>query len=248
MNKVASSRIHLLDELRGLCVLLMVLYHALYTLGYTFEWDPALTLFRFFRPVEPFFAGIFIALCGVSCRLSRNNLKRGVLLGAVAAGMSLVLWVAMPSAMIWFGVLHCLAVCIVLFWLCRPLLDRVPPLLGVIVTAVLFVLTFRFPFTEGGTLGIGTWELAWPREWMRLTWLFPLGIGRLYSADYFPLIPWLFCFLCGSFAGVWHDRFPSWCRTSHCRPLAFLGRHSLVIYLIHQPLIVGIGTVIGMLL
>ena len=72
------NRIHILDELRGLCVVLMVVYHALYTLAASFLSPLALKLYTFFYPAEPFFAGVFIVLCGVSCRLSRNNVLRGL--------------------------------------------------------------------------------------------------------------------------------------------------------------------------
>ena len=86
-----KPRIALLDELRGLCVLLMVVYHGLYTLGYYLDIAACRRLFHFFTPVEPLFAGIFIFLCGLCCPLSHSNLKRGALLAVVAAGVSLVM-------------------------------------------------------------------------------------------------------------------------------------------------------------
>lgn len=233
-----TRRIHILDELRGLCVVLMVVYHALYTLASVFLSASALELYTFFYPAEPFFAGIFIALCGFSCRLSRNNLRRGLLLAAVAVGMTAVLWLVMPSQIIWFGVLHCLAVCILLFSAAKPLLDRVSPLVGLLACAVLLAVTWSVPTVHGGTF-LG---LALPEALLACKWLFPLGFGRVFSADYFPLIPWLFCFLAGTFAGQWRERLPAWCYTPHIPLLGGLGRYSLWIYLAHQPLIFGIAT------
>lgn len=230
-----NKRIHILDELRGLCVVLMVIYHALYTLASVFMSPIALDLYSFFYPVEPFFAGIFIALCGFSCRLSRSNRRRGLLLAAVAVAMSAVLWFVMPSQVIWFGVLHCLAVCILLFAALKPLLDRVPPLVGVIACAVLMGLTWTVPTVHGGTF-LG---MALPEELLDCNLLFPLGFGRVFSADYFPLIPWVFCFLGGTFAGQWRERLPAWCYVPHLPPLGLLGRYSLWVYLLHQPLIFG---------
>ena len=231
-----KKRIHILDELRGLCVVLMVIYHALYTFAGIFGMSWAIKLFWLCSPLEPFFAGIFIALCGVSCRLSKSNRKRGLLLAAVAIAMTVVLLAAMPDQVIWFGVLHCLAVCILLFALLRPLLDRVPPLVGVIVCAVLCALLWTVPTVFGGRF------LLWPLPTALLTckWLFPLGFGYIYSADYFPLIPWVFCFMGGTFLGQWKERLPAWCYKRHLPPLAFAGRHSLIVYLVHQPLIIGI--------
>lgn len=230
-----NTRIHVLDELRGLCVVLMVVYHALYTLAAQFMMPFALRWYTFFSPAEPLFAGIFIFLCGFSCRLSRNNRRRGLLLAAVAIGMTLVLWLVMPSQIILFGVLHCLAVCILLFAAAKPLLDRIPPLVGLSACALLSALLWTVPTVFGGHFL--TWPL--PEALLDCAWLFPLGFGRVYSADYFPLIPWLFVFAAGTFAGQRRDRLPAWCYSSHVRVLAWLGRHSLWIYLLHQPLIFG---------
>lgn len=243
-----TTRIHILDELRGVCVVLMVLYHAMYTVGMMFAVGAVYDLFVFFSPLEPLFAGLFILLCGFSCRLSKNNLKRGGLLLLVALAMTAVLWIVMPSQLIVFGVLHCLAVCILLFVLLRPLLDRVPVLAGIILSAVLFLLTWRFPFANGGMIGFPPFALTWPQEWQDIALLIPLGIGKVTSADYFPLIPWVFCFLGGTFLGRLKDRLPPWCYRSHCRPLSIIGRHSLLIYLAHQPLIFAAAALITYLM
>lgn len=237
------NRIHILDELRGLCVVLMVIYHALYTLAASFLSPLALALYTFFYPVEPFFAGIFLVLCGFSCRLSHNNVRRGLLLAAIAVGMTVVLSIVMPSQIIWFGVLHCLSVCILLFAVTKPLLDRIPPLIGAIASAVLFAASWTVPTMHGGRfLGIQL-----PAALLECDVLMPLGFGTVFSADYFPLIPWLFLFLSGTFLGRWHDRLPAWCYRRRVPPLSWLGRHSLWIYLVHQPLIFGAAWIISRL-
>jgi len=244
---MAKSRIHMLDELRGLCVVLMIVYHAFYTFGYMFGFAPARVLMQFFSPVEPFFAGIFVLLCGFACRLSRNNLKRGGLLALVAVGMSLILYIFMRDQMIWFGILHCLAVCILLFAAFKKPLDRTPTLVGLIVSVVLFILTWHVPFYEGGYIGIAPFSLAYPRSWITAEWLIPFGIGYCYSSDLFPLFPWLFCFAAGTFLGKWKSKLPAFVKKSHVPPLAFVGRHSLLIYLAHQPVIVAIGWLLSLL-
>lgn len=138
-----------MDEVRGFDLLLMVAFHGFYTAGYLFGFRPAAWLFNFFNPVEPFFAGLFILICGISCRLSHSNWKRGGLLLAVAAVMSAFLFVFMRKEMIWFGILHFLAVSILLFALCRPLLDKIPPAWGVAACAVLTLITWWVPGYRG---------------------------------------------------------------------------------------------------
>ena len=240
-------RIALLDEVRGLCVFLMVIYHALYTIGYLLDIAVARRLFVFFAPVEPLFAGIFIFLCGLCCTLSHSNWRRGGWLALVAVGVSAVMALFFPDEPIWFGVLHLLAVCILLYAaLARPL-RHVPTAVGLVVCAGLFVLCFGVPVEEGsGAFGLpGVWQWPVPETLVRCPWLYPLGLGRLpgEQSDYFPLLPWMFCFFAGSFAGrpVAAGRAPQWMTPLHLPPLAFLGRHALAIYLLHQPVIFGIG-------
>ena len=81
-------------------------------------------------------------------------------------------------------------------------------------------------------------------------WLYPLGLGEFEGADYFPLLPWLFCFLAGSFAGVWAKagKFPGWMYKSRARWLSWLGKHTLVIYVVHQPVIFGLCWLVALLL
>lgn len=243
MEKTTSPRIALLDEVRGLCVVLMVIYHGFYTLGYYAGMEEARFLFRFFMPVEPLFAGIFIFLCGLCCTLSRSNLKRGALLAVVAVGVSAVMAVGFPENVIWFGVLHMLATCILLYALLHRVIAKIPGWLGASVCGVLLLLCCKLPVQyESGFFGIaGLWEVPVPDALVNCPWLYPLGLGRIAGSqgDYFPLLPWMFCFFGGSFLGRYVHRLPQVLKRSHLPPLAFIGRHALVIYVVHQPIIYG---------
>ncbi len=240
----SRSRFHFFDELRGFCILLMVAYHAFYTLAVSFGITVAAELFNFFRPVEPFFAGLFIVLSGFSCRLSKSNVKRGLWLAVIAAALSLFLWFFMPSQVIWFGILHCLAACILLFAAFEKALTRIPTLLGLLLCAALFALTWGVPYYQGGYFGIPPFAVYWPLAWTQLDWLLPLGMSTVYTTDLFPLFPWLFCFLFGTYLGKWKSSMPKFTKRLHIRPLAFMGRYSLWIYLLHQPVIYAVATLI----
>ena len=153
----SKNRIHFFDELRGLAVFCMVFYHAFYIIGAFFEADWAYSLFEFFMPVQPFFAGLFILLCGISCTLSRNNLKRGVLILAVALGMTLVTAVIMPKmgfvdCEIYFGILHFLSASVLIYAVLSKPLGRLSPFAGILLCAVLYAFTGGI---EGGTLSYG---------------------------------------------------------------------------------------------
>ncbi len=256
MKTAKKPRIALLDEVRGLCVVLMVVYHGFYTFGYYLDSEKHETLartcrelFDFFMPIEPLFAGIFIFLCGLCCTLSRNNLKRGALLALVALGVTVVMAVGFPDDAIWFGVLHMLSVCILLYALLHRTIAKTPGWLGAAVCAMLLWLCWNLPVQyAAGFFGIrNVWEVPVPAHVMRIKWLYPLGLGRIggVQGDYFPLLPWLFCFFGGSFLGRYIHRLPRCLKCSHLPPLSFVGRHALIIYVVHQPIIWGIVSLVS---
>ena len=241
-----SPRLHLLDELRGFAVLCMVFFHAFYTMSESFGITAGALLLDFFMPAELYFAGFFILLSGFCCRLSRSNAKRGEILLCIAmvlTGATLLLEkMGMQGTVIWFGILHLLSLCMLLFALLRPLLNPIHPVAGLAVCMALFLLFY--PISEG-TIGLpGLFSLNVPDFLYRTDWFAALGMYSplFYSADYFPLLPWMFLFFAGSFLGVAAEkqRCPRCFYRLHVRPLAFLGRHALVVYVAHQPVIFAI--------
>ena len=230
-------RYALLDELRGVAIVLMVVYHAFYSLAFVFGSDRGFRLFLFMDPVQPFIAGTFILLCGLCCRFSRSNLKRGLKLAGAAAIVTLAT-LAMTlfgiDEVIWFGVLHFLACAVLLSVPLQKPLDKVPPVVRIAIFAALFF-SWRFVPTLPRTGFFPLYALGFPSATLR-------------SADYFPILPWLFLFLAGNAVGVYGEqgRFPAWMKKTRVPALAWLGRHSLLIYLLHQPVLFGVFTLLGL--
>lgn len=242
-GKKKKSRIHLLDELRGLAVFCMIFYHAFFTVGHFFNAAWAISLMQFFMPAEPYFAGLFIAISGMACNLSHSNLERGVKLGIVALGVTLATYFFTPNEIINFGILHMLSVCMILYGLIGKYLKVLPIWAGMLFNILLFIFTLHI---QKGTMGIPfvfTWNV--PQTWYTTKVLFMFGLPNkeFLSSDYFPLIPWLFLFFTGTFFGrlIPQKKFPKWTAKKHIPPLAFIGRHALIIYIFHQPIIFGIG-------
>lgn len=218
----------------------MVFFHAFYDMSLLFPLGK--TLLDFFTPFEPFFAGMFILVSGVACNLSHNNLKRGGLLLLIAVGVTLVTLLVLPSEAIYFGILHLLSVSMLLYAVLRPVIQKIPIAAGVVVTLLLFLLTYG---VSDGHIGVLDWvKIPLPSDWYQTKVLFPLGLRhrQFFSADYFPLLPWLFLFFCGSFLGRLgvEKGFPAFFHPRRSRFFSFLGRHSLVIYLLHQPILYGL--------
>lgn len=236
-----NNRMDSLDAMRGVAILAMVIYHGLYDLCDIFGYN--IPLFGLLRVFEPPFAGLFILLSGVSSRYSHSNVKRGVrvlLLGLVVTAVTVLL---MPSQSIWFGILHFLGCAILLFALVRRVTDKIPPVLAFILWSVLFAVTYFVPQT--GFFGIpGLFGCYLPPVFQTTPYFFWLGFpdGNFFSADYFPLIPWFFLFLAGTVVGIpiKERRLPEKFYTVHIPFLAAAGRNTLLIYVLHQPVIYGL--------
>lgn len=253
MNETAMPRrrVEILDELRGLIVLLMIFYHAIYDLVFVFRAvDPALFQSRFMRWLQLFVACGFIVIAGIMCRYSRNNLRRGAKTFLAGMLVTAVTAAVIPSQLILFGILHFLGICMMLYPLAEPVVRRLHPIAGILACLALFAFTNNI---GSGRLGFGSLTLVrLPQSLYELGFLFPLGIHPRFfsSADYYPLLPWIFIFGLGCFLGgyFYNGEAPDFCYRPHCPPLALVGRHALLIYLLHQPVAYGITWAIAKLL
>lgn len=235
-----KNRIYLLDELRGLCIILMVAYHFFYSAGMMYHYDWAVNIFNLLRPWQPILPISFVLLSGIACNLSHNNILRGIKLLIVAVGITLVTYFFMPEQVIWFGIIHFIAFANII---CAPLkkpILKIPSLVGVIIFGLMFVATYNI---QAGCIGfmpdfaIKLPDILYSTDY---TMMFGFYSPSFYSADYFPLIPWLFLFMAGISLGKKIHKLPKILKKKHIRPLAFVGRHTLVIYIAHQPIILGI--------
>jgi uncharacterized membrane protein len=211
--------------------------------AYHFSWD--LADFRLVSPLLPFtppmrllshaVASVFLALVGVSLALAhRDGLnapafwRRLAVVAGAAALVTAASLVFAPGEAIFFGILHCIAVASLL---AAPLVAAPAwASLAAGVAAVAAPLMFRSPLFDP-------------------PWLLWLGLGEALpnTVDWRPLLPWAGVVFLGLGAarlpGVlasltspsrWRARSPQW------RAVAWAGRHSLPIYLVHQPILIGL--------
>ena len=228
-----KKRIWELDVLRGVCILGMVVVHLIYDLQ-TFFSLPFLADSQLFDLIKQWGGVLFLLISGICVTLGSHPVRRGLIVfacgllcSAVTAGMYF-LNMADKSIIIYFGVLHCLGVCMLLW----PLFKRLP------VWAL-------------GLLGLGLTVLG---LWISgnvvvdFPWLIPLGLvpEDFASSDYFPLLSNLGFFLVGAFLGktLYRKKETLLPRVNPANPvLAFftrLGKWSLPVYLLHQPIITGL--------
>lgn len=238
-NKTAPGRYALLDELRGLDLVSMMLYHACWDLVFLFgvemKWYAATPGHLWQQSI----CWVFILLSGFCVPLGHHTLRRGATVFGAGVLVTAVTLLFMPEERVIFGVLTFLGAAMLLTGILEPLLKRVMPAVGLAASAVLFVLCS--PVSSG--IGIGGWKLMLPQSLYAnyFTAFFGFYPDWFYSADYFGLLPWLFLFWAGYYLhkAVGRRRMEP-LRRPVCPALGWMGRHSLLLYLLHQPVIYGV--------
>ena len=222
-----KRRFDILDAWRSLAIVLMIVYHFLYDLALfgVITWEQ-----MFCSPLnvmQKFICMSFILLAGASARFSRNNLRHGIIV--ILAGIVVAIGGAVGGQVIRFGVLQLLGWSMVIYHFIGKYLPKLPGGFLAGASGALFLLSDHIV----------------DRFTVSSRWLYPFGLmyPGFHSADYFPLIPWLFLFILGTVLGGWclKHREHRLLAASLPAPLTFLGRHSLIIYLLHQPVLYGIS-------
>ncbi len=234
---MSAPRYLVVDVLRGVAIVLMIVYHFTFDLNFF-----GVLSIDFYR--DPFWLGfralivtLFLGLVGVSLHLGtrhgihwRRFLRRLGLIAGSAALVSLGSYLIFPQSMIVFGILHFIA-----------------------VASVLGLLMIRF-YWANLVLGVvlvaaGLWLQHPLFDHPALHWI-GLMTHKPVTEDYVPVLPWFGVVLLGLFLGktLFRDLHrtseegpqPAWMRwhSDHpvVRALALGGRHSLLIYMVHQPL------------
>lgn len=224
-----KKRIWELDAARGIALIGMIGIHLIYDLVDLF-WVLHWNLPRGYLLFKNNYGLLFLLISGISVTLGSHPVRRGAqvfccgfLCTAVTAGMYFI-GMTDSSIIIYYGVLQCLGTCMMLWALFRRLPNAANFTLGIVFAAVGLMLRGQRYDTP---------------------LLIPLGFAPRWfaSSDYFPLLPNLGYFLIGSAIGrtVYREkttRFPNF--PADAQPVRFfrwMGEHSLLIYLLHQPLL-----------
>lgn len=215
------KRLTEIDALRGIAIVCMVLFHFAIDGRILGLWDfePYLGLSLFFVRLGQF---LFLGLVGVSIFLSKRDFKGQAVRGAKIFGCGLLVtlgtWLVLPQDYVRFGVLHLIGVSVPLVVLLKGREAWALPV------AALLYLGSHLLSVQGTVLGI---PFGFPPE-------------HFQSVDYFPLLPWLTV----PFVGLWlgsvvyrEGRETALARLGKVPGLTWLGRHSLAVYLLHQPVL-----------
>lgn len=226
-----------IDAMRGVAIVLMILFHLAFDLNYftqyklDFGW-----LFWFLFP--RLIAFIFIIVSGIALTLSYNRSKdpvkkfamRGLKIFSLGLLITAMTFLLFPQETILFGVLHFIGIATILS---LPFVKMKKQNLAIGLLVVL--------------LGVYLDSLSLGLSW--LSWIIP---SNFVTFDYFPLFPWFGVTLIGMATG--NSLYPKarrWFKIRQANRLegffALLGRNSLIIYFFHQPLIILILFLLGIM-
>jgi len=229
LRRQQAPRVEGLDALRGVAILAMVVYHFCFDLRYfgVARWDFEHDI-RWLA-ARTLILSSFLLIAGISAALARRDPaadarwpRHVAVIGGAALLVTAASAMMFPRSFIWFGVLHAIALSLLL---ARPLIDRPRAAVaaGVIVIAAGVMLSSQhFDNRMLGWLGFMT--------------------GKPMTEDYVPLFPWSGVLFLGIAAGhaLVASNFAMLAPLARMpRALRLLGRHSLAVYLVHQPLLLG---------
>ncbi|HNZ51060.1 MAG TPA: heparan-alpha-glucosaminide N-acetyltransferase [Bacilli bacterium] len=257
-----KQRIWELDALRGWAFVLMVFDHLTYDLGRIFLniWFDGPSnhwLYRLCKACADYrdldialllrvllVSGVFLFVSGISANLSRSNFRRGLKLLFIAlalTGITSLLEIAFGfvGATVYFGILHCLAIAMLL----TPLFLKMNPYvllgLGAVVIGVgalmeLGLLSFSSPLV----VFLNRYHLLVP---------FNIYAYNFSSGDYYPLIPYMGIYMVGIVVGkyLYSQKKSLFKKDYNLKPLNYLGRNALWLYFVHQIVLFGFLYVIG---
>jgi uncharacterized membrane protein len=243
---IRKNRIWEVDTLRGVAIVLMIFYHFVWDLSF-FDVYPINVLSSPWQNFARSIATMFTFVMGISLTLSYNReaketgqkglFQKYLWRGLKVFGWGLVITVAtyffIGRGFVIFGILHMLGLSIILAYPFLRLNKWISLIAGLLV------------------IGLGLYLDTFIVDYPWLIWSGVKQAGRS-MVDYYPLFPWFGIALLGIFAGyslypqgLRHPGWPDISKIPFIQGLRFLGRHSLLIYLIHQPILIGLLFVLG---
>lgn len=234
-----KKRYFTLDFIRGLALINMIIYHTLWDLVYIFNFD-----INWFKSTgayiwQQLICYSFILLSGFCFSLGSKRIRRGLIVFSFGALISLVTYLFMPEDLILFGVLTLIGSCMIIFSLLDKQLSKINQYIGLLICIILFIM---FRNVNEGYLGFGNINvLKLPNTLYanNFTAYFGFPHDCFYSTDYFSLIPWIFLFATGYFINkiFVKKNLMIYLEKHQNLFVELIGKNSLYIYVLHQPII-----------
>lgn len=226
----------MIDGIRGLAVVDMVIFHFTYDIFVIFMEQPDWPYMLPVRMWQRTICITFILISGFSFCLSRSHMKQAVKLMGTGILITAFTYFFMPSLVIYYGIIFFLGVAALITAGFHKIVKGRFAAVGLALSILLFLVFYD---VSSGTLNLFFAQVQLP-QWLYATdYLVFLGFPNegFYSSDYFGVLPWIFVYFAGYFIynlvkdriinmDVFYIKIPF---------LEFVGRHSYIVYLVHQP-------------
>ena len=220
----------------------MVMYHGTWDLVYLFGVDWGWYSGEGAHIWQQSICWTFILLSGFCWGMGRNPLKRGLTVFGGGLLVTAATLIFMPDSRIIFGILTFTGSAMLLMIPLDKIFRRVPPWIGIAAASLLFAMTKQINY---GRIGPALWGIFLPEKLYKGWIATYVGFTDpgFWSSDYFSLLPWIFLFIAGYF--LWkicspHKEAMLRLLGRGIRPFSFVGRHALIIYMAHQPVVYGV--------
>ena len=235
------ERYHLLDALRGFAIYHVIIFHFLYDVYVVYGLQPDWPYQTWVQLWQKNGCGLFVLVSGMVFALGRNTFKRGLQIQILGLVITLVTVFFAPSEAIYYGILTFFGSAMWLTLLLKKLLVRMPAVAGMLSSVVCYVLTKDINSGVGRLFGAKLFTFP---EWLYQDCFAILGFhsNSFYSSDYVPLLPHIFVFWFGMylFACMREHNLTHYLTGGNYKIFTFPGTHSLEIYILHQPVLMGI--------
>lgn len=229
-----KKRILEIDLFRGIAIIMMIIFHFLWDLIFFYNFNINLSK-GFWNLFQISTAGLFLLLVGISVVISDSNknvsfikyLKKGLKIFFLGLIITLITIFIFPDNFIVFGILHLIGLSIILSYFFRKFkyLNLFFGFIIIILGYIIKKISINF----------------------NLFYFLGFSSNQFNSLDYFPIFPWFGLVLIGIFIGNTFYlnskskfKVPNLSKFILVKPISFLGRHSLIIYLFHQIVLYGL--------
>lgn len=215
-------RIWELDFFRGIALLLMIFFHLIFDLadiyGYKINYESGT-----YHYIGRTAVILFIIISGISSTLSKNNIKRGTEIFAFALLITLVTHFAGQGLEVKFGILHFMGISMIIYPLLAKIKSPYLTVLGVIIVV----------------LGNYFSHITTTKDYF---FILNLTSSSFYSSDYYPLLPWIGLYILGILLGrhVYREKKSIFQWRMKDNLVMMAGRNTLLVYLLHQPVLLAL--------
>ena len=236
-----------IDQMRAIAMISMICYHGVWDLVYLYgmnwKWYDGTLAFLWQQSI----CWTFILLSGFCWSFSKKPLKQGLIVIGAGFVITVITYLFSYESRVIFGVLNLIGASILLLIPLQKVFDKLSAKRGAIAMFLLFAVSYGVNRGYLGFFGIQFFELPLGLYRNLMTTFLGFPVDWFYSSDYFSLLPWSFLYFTGYFLHrLWKEGIlpNAKCLEKEIPVLTWIGKHSLIIYMIHQPILYGLMEII----